>query len=100
VDGLVIVPVVFAFGIAGGMVGRRKGSSFWIWFLVCAVPPFFGIIAALMHRYESDELRRQCPTCGRVLRITDALCTRCGTDLEFPDVALAPVTAPPPSRTG
>jgi endogenous inhibitor of DNA gyrase (YacG/DUF329 family) len=98
VAGLALIPLALAFGISGGLVGRRKGSSFWIWFLVSAIPPFFGLFAALAYRYESDELRRQCPTCGKVVRLTDAVCTRCGTDLEWPDVAIAPVTAPPAQR--
>jgi hypothetical protein len=95
VEGLALIPIALAFGVWGGFVGRRKGSSFWIWFLVCAIPPFIGLIAALLYRYETDELRRECPTCGKVIRLTDAVCTRCGTDLEWPDVAIAPLTAPP-----
>jgi hypothetical protein len=95
VEGLALVSVMLVFGGAGGYIGRRKGSSFWIWFLICAVPPFFGILAALFYRYETDELRRPCPGCGRVLRITDAVCTRCGTDLDWPEFALPPKTAPP-----
>ena len=40
-----------------------------------------------------------CPGCGRVTKIYDAICTRCGTELEFPDVAIAPEShtrEPPP----
>ena len=96
--GLALIPLALAFGVSGGLVGRRKGSSFWIWFLISAIPPFFGLFAALAYRYETDELRRQCPGCGKVVRLSDAVCTRCGTDLEWPDVAVAPVTAPPPGR--
>jgi endogenous inhibitor of DNA gyrase (YacG/DUF329 family) len=95
VTGFVVIPVMLAFGVAGGVIGRRKGGSFWIWFLVCAVPPWIGMLAVLAHRYETDELRRQCPGCGRVLRISDALCTRCGTELDWPEVAIRPLTAPP-----
>ena len=52
--------------------------------------PLVGIFAAILYRYETDELRRQCPTCGKVVKLHDALCTRCGTELEFPDVAIEP----------
>jgi hypothetical protein len=98
VAGLALIPLALAFGVSGGLVGRRKGSSFWIWFLVSAVPPFFGLFAALFYRYETDELRRQCPTCGRVCKLYDALCVRCGTELEFPDGAIAPESATPVAR--
>ncbi|MEA2158973.1 MAG: hypothetical protein QOD66_1353, partial [Solirubrobacteraceae bacterium] len=41
-------------------------------------------------RFENQELRRQCPGCGRVVMLHDAVCVRCGAELEFPDVAVAP----------
>jgi ribosomal protein S27AE len=83
----------FCFGLAGGIVGRVKGSSFFIWFLISAIIPIGGLIAALLYRVESDELRRQCPGCGRVLKLYDQVCTRCGAELDFPDVAIAPESA-------
>ena len=52
--------------------------------------PFFGLLAALAYRFERDELRRECPNCGRVTKIYDALCTRCGAELDFPETAIAP----------
>jgi hypothetical protein len=85
--------LAFSFALAGGMVGRLKGSSFFIWFLVSGMIPVFGLLAALLYRTERDELRRQCPGCGKVVKLHDALCTRCGTELEFPDVAIAPESA-------
>ncbi len=72
------------------MVGKIKGSSFVLWFLISGLVPFFGLLAAIAYRFEHDELRRQCPSCGRVTKIYDALCTRCGAELDFPDVAIAP----------
>ncbi len=87
--GLGYVFIAFFFGLAGGIVGRLKGGSFFIWFLVSGVVPFIGLIAAIAYRREDEELRRQCPGCGRVLKLHDAICTRCGTELEFPEVALA-----------
>jgi hypothetical protein len=82
--------LAFCFGLAGGIVGKLKGSSFFLWFLISGLLPLFGLLAALAFRFESDELRRQCPTCGRVTKIYDAICTRCGTELDFPDTAIAP----------
>ncbi len=84
------VIIAICFGLAGGIVGKIMGSSFWLWFLISGAVPFFGLIAAIAYRVERDELRRQCPQCGRVTKIYDALCTRCGAELEFPDVAIAP----------
>ena len=81
--------ICFCFGVAGGIVGRIKGSSFVLWFLISAVVPFIGLITAIAYRYERDEPRRQCPRCGRVTKAYDALCTRCGQELDFPEQLLA-----------
>jgi ribosomal protein S27AE len=83
----------FFFGLAGGIIGKVKGSSFFLWFLISALVPVGGLIAALLYRIDRDELRRQCPECGRVLKLHDQVCTRCGADLDFPDVVLAPESA-------
>ena len=85
--------ICFFFGLAGGFVGKIKGSSFFLWFMISAILPFVGLIAAIAYRYDRDELRRECPTCGKVVKLHDALCTRCGTELEFPEVAIAPESA-------
>jgi hypothetical protein len=81
--------IALCFALAGGIVGRIKGSSFWIWFLISGVVPVIGLAAALLYRWDRNELRRQCPGCGRVVKLHDALCTHCGTELEFPEVAIA-----------
>ena len=95
-----MIYAVFAlwFGIGAGVVGRIKGSSFIVWFLIGLVIPVLGLILAVLYRSERDEVRRQCPTCGRVCKLYDALCVRCGTELEFPDQALAPESATPALR--
>jgi RNA polymerase subunit RPABC4/transcription elongation factor Spt4 len=79
------IVIAFFFGLAGGVIGRIKGSSFFLWFLVSACVPFVGLLAAIAYRVESDEPRRECPGCGRVVKLHDALCTRCGTELEYTD---------------
>jgi hypothetical protein len=84
------VLIATGFGLAGGYVGKIKGSSFLLWFLISGLVPVLGLVAAILYRFERDELRRECPTCGRVTKIYDALCTRCGTELDFPEVAIAP----------
>ncbi len=81
--------IALSFALAGGIVGRIKGSSFFLWFLISGIVPVIGLAAALLYRWDRNELRRQCPGCGRVVKLHDALCTRCGTELDFPDVAIA-----------
>ena len=83
------VVICLGFGVAGGIVGRIKGSSFWLWFLISALIPFLGLLTAIFYRHEDRELRRQCPTCGRVVKLYDAVCMRCGAELEFPEVAIS-----------
>jgi hypothetical protein len=87
------IVLCFFFGLAGGIVGKIKGSSFFLWFAISALLPVAGLLTAIAYRYERDELRRQCPGCGKVVKLHDALCTRCGTELEFPEVAIAPESA-------
>jgi hypothetical protein len=90
----VIYLVVCAwFGVAGAVVARIKGVPMILGFLISAVLPLFGLLALALYRSDRDELRRQCPGCGRVVPLHDALCTRCGTELEFPEVAIAPESA-------
>jgi hypothetical protein len=84
------VIIAICFGLAGGIIGKVKGGSFWLWFLISGLVPVLGLLAAIAFRYEREELRRQCPRCGNVTKIYDANCMRCGSELEFPDVAIAP----------
>jgi len=83
----------FSFGLAGGIIGKIKGSSFVLWFLISAIVPIAGLLAALLYRSDRDEVRRQCPTCGKIVKLHDAMCMRCGTDLEFPEFAIEPESA-------
>jgi hypothetical protein len=87
--GMAYIVIALAFGFAGGFVGRMKGSSFLMWFLISFCVPFIGLACAVLYRWDDRELRRQCPTCGKVVKLYDAVCVRCGSELEFPDVALA-----------
>ena len=64
------------FGVAGAVVARIKGSSMVLWFLISAILPVFGLLALLLYRSDREELRRQCPGCGKVVKLHDALCTQ------------------------
>ena len=91
--GMGLIVIMFFFGLAGGIIGRIKGSSFWIWFMISGLIPFLGLLTAIFYRFENQELRRQCPRCGKVVKLHDAVCMRCGEELEYPDVAIAPEAA-------
>jgi hypothetical protein len=94
------VIIAICFGLSGGIIGKIKGSSFLLWFLISGLIPVFGLLAAIAYRFERDEFRRSCPQCGRVTKIYDAICTNCGAELDFPDRAIAPESwEPPPSAT-
>ena len=83
--------LALCFGLSTGIVARIKGSSFFLWFLIGAVLPVLGLIAAILYRYDTAELRRQCERCGNVVMLHDAICTRCGYELEFPETAIEPI---------
>ena len=76
--------IAFCFGLAGGVVARLKGNSVPIWFLISAVVPFIGLVAAVCQRSDLAEERRACTGCGAIVPLHDALCTHCGTELEYP----------------
>jgi hypothetical protein len=74
----------FFFGLSAAVIGKIKGSSFLIWFVVGAGLPLLGTIAAVCYRFERDEPRRQCDECGALLPVTNQVCRRCGADQEYP----------------
>lgn len=79
--------IAVSFGLATGIIGRGKGSSFWLWLAIGTVLPIGGLIAVILHRSEKLEPERRCPTCGKVLKLYVQVCSRCGTDLYLPDPA-------------
>jgi hypothetical protein len=91
--GMGLIVIMAGFGLAGGIVGKIKGSSFFLWFMISGLIPFIGLITAICYRFDNQELRRQCPRCRKIVKLHDAVCMRCGEELEFPDVAIAPEAA-------
>jgi hypothetical protein len=83
-DGAAYVAIAISFGLAAGIIGRGKGSSFLIWFTVGAVFLVFGLIAVILFRSEHTEPERKCPSCGKILKLYVQVCPRCGTDLYLP----------------
>ena len=82
--------MMFFFGLSAGTIGKIKGSSFILWFLVGFAVPILGTLAAVFHRWESQEPKRRCEECGNVVALGDQVCMRCGRDLDFPDEVLTP----------
>ena len=85
--GFEYVPIAVGFGLATGIIGRRKGSSFFIWFIVGTVLPFIGLVAVILYRSEKEEPERRCPRCGKVVKLYVQVCPVCGEDLYLPDPA-------------
>lgn len=84
--------IAFCFGLSGGIIGKIKGSSFLVWFLISGLVPVIGLLTAIVYRFEHDEPRRRCPRCGRVRKLYDAVCMRCGYDLDFPEQIIGPAS--------
>ena len=83
--GFEYIIIIFFFGLATAIIGRAKGSSFAIWFLVGAVLPLLGLIAVILSRRDKDEPERQCPHCLKAVKIYVQVCPRCGGELFLPD---------------
>jgi uncharacterized paraquat-inducible protein A len=79
--------IAFFFGLATAIIGRAKGSSFFVWFLIGAVLPLLGLVAAILYRFDKDEPERECPRCHKRLKLYVQVCPRCGADLYLPDRA-------------
>ncbi len=79
------VVIALSFGIATGVIGRAKGSSFFIWLIVGSVLPVLGLVAVVLYRPEVDEPERRCPRCGKVHKLYVQVCTSCGEELYLPD---------------
>ncbi|HMS73294.1 MAG TPA: hypothetical protein PKB03_09695 [Baekduia sp.] len=75
------ISICMGFALAGGITGRIKGSSFWIWFLISGLVPFIGLAAALLYRYETDVPDIACPGCGAPCKVHDSVCMKCGTEI-------------------
>jgi hypothetical protein len=82
--------VFLVFAFVTGFIGRQKGSSFFIWFLVGGLIPIFGLVAVLLSRTERQDPRRECPNCHNLVGIAVQVCPRCGEDMDYPDELVPP----------
>jgi hypothetical protein len=85
-----LVTIMVFCGLSAGIIGKIKGSSFLVWFLVGGALPIVGTIAALLYRWEREELKRRCEECGNVVALSDQVCMRCGRDLDWPEEVFLP----------
>ncbi len=90
--------ILFSFGLSAGAVAKIKGSSFLLWFLIGFCLPGIGTLMAVFWRNERVVERRHCHECGNVVPIFDQVCTRCGADLEFPELEEEPPRDHPEER--
>jgi len=79
--------IALSFALPTGIVGRSKGSSFFIWFIVGFFTLAIGLLAAILYRREQGEPERRCPRCGAIHKLYVQVCPKCGEDLYLPDVS-------------
>jgi hypothetical protein len=96
--GTELIAICFFLGLSAGAIGKLKGGSFFLWFLIGALTFGLGIIAALLYRIERNEPQRRCPTCGRWVALSDQVCMRCGEDLDW--LEPSPEEPPVPTASG
>jgi zinc ribbon protein len=77
------VVIIFFCGLSAGIVGKYRGNSFLLWFVIGFVLPFLGTLAAALYRRDSDVEKKECPECGAPVAIHDQVCMRCGHDIEW-----------------
>jgi len=77
--------ILAAFGLATAVIGKGKGSSFVLWFMVGFILPVIGLIVVIAYRNEHGEPERRCPNCGKVQKLYVQVCSVCGEDLYLPD---------------
>jgi hypothetical protein len=99
-SGLGYVVICFFCGLSAGIVGRYKGSSFVLWYAIGFVLPILGTIAALLWRFEDNEIYRECDECGHVIPLYQQVCNRCGADQEWPAEMDEPDPEEVPSPAG
>ena len=98
--GMGYIFICFCCGLSAGIIGRWKGSSFWLWFAIGFVLPIIGIIAALLWRFEDNEAYRECDECGHVMPLYQQVCNRCGADQDWPEEMDTPESKELPSAAG
>ena len=68
------IVIALCFGLAGGVVGKIKGSSFWLWFSISGAIPVIGLLAAVLLPLRA---RRAAPPVPDVRARRASSTTRC-----------------------
>ena len=88
-SGFVLYGMAMLYGATGSVYIAQIGESISLRTPApSALVPVGGLLAAVFYRWEDRELRRQCPRCGRVVKLYDAKCMRCGEELAFPETGI------------
>jgi hypothetical protein len=89
-----LLALLFFCGLSAAVIGKIKGSSFLLWFLVGFCLPILGTVAALLWRWDRREAIGRCGNCGKTVALHDQVCMSCGQELWFPDEAYRREPAP------
>lgn len=81
--GTELIAICFFLGLSAGVIGKIKGSSFLLWFVIGATTLGLGILVALLYRVERNEPVGACPRCGNAVALSHQVCMRCGEDLDW-----------------
>jgi hypothetical protein len=67
-------------GLAGGIIAKKKGRSFTIWFVLCALFPLLIAVVALSPSKAIKEYTKKCFYCSRFIKEDVRYCEYCGKE--------------------
>lgn len=67
-------------GIVGGIIAIRNGRNPIMWFILCALFPFFIIVVALIPPMLSEGYTKKCIYCSEIIKEDARFCKHCGKE--------------------